>query len=103
MNEAYTKLGSIFGGKLAAPTNTFRSAIGMLGQEPDRPEKKKEEDRGVPTHWLAEHHDRAAVRIKREQLRLYILYFPGQGGGGGDPAPGARQARGQDAEEEGGE
>ena len=61
MNESYTKLTSIFGGKLAPAANTFRSQIGFLGQEPERPEKKKEEDRGVPTHWLAEHHDRAAV------------------------------------------
>lgn len=66
MNESYTKLTSIFGGKLAPAANTFRSQIGFLGQEPERPEKKKEEDRGVPTHWLAEHHDRAAVSDNSE-------------------------------------
>ena len=57
MNEHYSQLKSIFGGKLAPQTSGFRSAIGL---DSDKPEKKHE-DRSIPTHWQAEQHDRAAV------------------------------------------
>ena len=70
MNEQYSHLKSIFGGKLAPHTSGFRSAIGMEATErPDRfrsgkfEKVEKVEERGVPTHWQAELHDRAAVGV----------------------------------------
>ena len=70
MNEQYSHLKSIFGGKLAPHTSGFRSAIGLEATErPDRfrsgkfEKVEKVEERGVPTHWQAELHDRAAVGV----------------------------------------
>jgi len=69
MNEAHNQLKSIFGGRLAPQASGFRSAISLAAE--DKPEKKKVEDRGVPTHWIAEHHDRASAKeAEQELLRL---------------------------------
>ena len=68
MNEQYSHLKSIFGGRLAPQTSGFRSAIGLDGDKPE----KKPEDRSVPTHWQAEQHDRAAVRNCYQNM-LYTL------------------------------
>ena len=72
MNEAHNQLKSIFGGRLAPQASGFRSAISLAAE--DKPEKKKVEDRGVPTHWIAEHHDRASVRaLDKDSKQLYLL------------------------------
>ena len=57
MSENYSHVKSIFGGRLAPAPSGFRSALTLE----EKPEKKKEVDRSVPTHWVAEKHDRDAV------------------------------------------
>ena len=56
MSENYSHVKSIFGGRLAPAPSGFRSAL-TLEEKPD----KKPVDRSVPTHWVAEKHDRDAV------------------------------------------
>ena len=56
MAENYSHVKSIFGGRLAPAPSGFRSAL-TLEEKPD----KKPVDRSVPTHWVAEKHDRDAV------------------------------------------
>ena len=66
MSENYSHVKSIFGGRLAPASSSFRSAL-TLEEKPD----KKVVDRSVPTHWLAEKHDRdAAKEAEQEMLRL---------------------------------
>ena len=56
MSENYSHVKSIFGGRLAPAPSNFRSAL-TLEEKP----VKKPVDRSVPTHWVAEKHDRDAV------------------------------------------
>ena len=58
MSENYSQVKSIFGGRLAPAPSGFRSAL-TLEEKPDK--KEKPVDRSVPTHWVAEKHDRDAV------------------------------------------
>ena len=59
MSENYSHVKSIFGGRLAPTPSTFKSAL-TLEEKPD----KKPVDRSVPTHWVAEKHDRDAVSLE---------------------------------------
>ena len=56
MSENYSQVKSIFGGRLAPAPSGFRSAL-TLEEKPE----KKPVDRSVPTHWVAEKHDKDAV------------------------------------------
>ena len=56
MSESYSHVKSIFGGRLAPAQSNFKSAL-TLEEKKD----KKPVDRSVPTHWVAEKHDRDAV------------------------------------------
>ena len=58
MSESYSQVKSIFGGRLAPAPSGFKSAL-TLEEKPD----KKPVDRSVPTHWVAEKHDRDAVSL----------------------------------------
>ena len=59
MSESYSHVKSIFGGRLAPTPSGFKSAL-TLEEKPD----KKPVDRSVPTHWVAEKHDRDAVSVE---------------------------------------
>lgn len=57
---------SIFGGKLGYLNSGFVKQMGL-----DKEERKKVVENTVPTHWIAEHHDRAqAKHMEMEMARL---------------------------------
>ena len=72
MMEHYDKLKSMFGGRLAPQSSGFRSSVTLEDKEREE-RKKKPEDRSVPTHWIAEHHDKAVAQ-KQEQELLRLEY-----------------------------
>jgi len=58
---------SIFGGRLVHYNSGYDKQMGLGKKE----EKAKPQENYVPTHWVAEHHDRAAAkRAEQEMARL---------------------------------
>jgi len=57
---------SIFGGRLVHYNSGYSQQMGF--NKKTESDKKKEEANYVPTHWVAEHHDRAAARRAEQEM-----------------------------------